>query len=178
MDTVIQLAVVVGVLSMPLLGRIAWGLVAAGATAIVVALLYGWRTLRDSSTHAEALQGRPFEPKHALIFAAVVGTILVATGLIQMWLGERGLIVAGALAGFADVHAAAGSVGEVVANGTATLEFGAFAIAAAFITNTVSKLVAATAGGGRAYALRLAPGLVLMGAAFATTLLLLRPATS
>jgi len=175
--TVIQLAIVVGVLSMPLLGRIAWGLVAAGATAVVIALVYGWRTLRDADTREGTLQGRPFEPKHALIFAAVVGAILVLTGLVRAWLGEKGLIVAGALAGFADVHAAAGSVGEVVANGTATVEFGAYAIVAAFLTNTVSKLVAATAGGGGGYAMRLAPGLVLMAAAFATTLLLFRPAS-
>ena len=165
--TVIQLSIVLATISRPLLRALAPALAAAGIVAVLCALAIGWRELRTPAPKSESVKGRPFHPGHAIAFAAIVGVVLLIGGFVHSKLGDAGLVLTGAISGFADVHAAAGSVGQLVASDDDALRLGSFAVLAAFATNSASKAIGAFAAGGAAYGLRVLPGLLAIAAAFA-----------
>lgn len=159
--TVVQLAIVLALVDPTVLLASALPLAAAG----IAALAHGaWLTLRGARvpSQGEITRGRPFDPRTAVVFALTVGVALAASALLTHWLGERGLVAAASLAGFADAHAAAISAASLAASGQATIDFAVWAVLAGFTTNTVSKLLVAFVMGDRRYALALLPGLLLM----------------
>lgn len=158
--TVVQLAIVIGLVNMPLLTHLALPLAAAGIAAAIYAALFTLRTAKESGER-EAPAGRPFDPKTALIFVAVVGAALVVSALLTQWLGSRGLLLASAVAGFGDAHAPAISAASLAAKGSADMQLAAIAVLTAFTTNGISKMVVAFTVGTRSFALQLAPGIVL-----------------
>jgi uncharacterized membrane protein (DUF4010 family) len=162
--TIIQLAIVVGLLSTPTLMLLVPSLLASGLAAVVYAGIFALRSFRETSA-GEAPKGRPFDPKTALIFVLVVGLTLTISALLTQWLGDRGLMLAAAVAGFTDAHAAAISSASMAASGRTQAEFAALAALVGFTTNTVSKIVVAFSLGDRRYAFELAPGLILMALA-------------
>jgi uncharacterized membrane protein (DUF4010 family) len=163
--TVIQLAIVVGLVSMPTLLMLTPSLIASGIAAVVYAGIFALRSFRETSTAGDAPKGRPFEPKTAIIFVLVVGLTLLISTLLTEWLGDRGLMLAAGVAGFTDAHAAAISSASLAASGRTHIEFAALAVLVGFSTNIVSKTVFAFSLGDRGYAYQLVPGLVLMAAA-------------
>jgi uncharacterized membrane protein (DUF4010 family) len=162
--TVVQLAIVVGLLSTPTLMLLVPSLLASGLAAVIYAGIFALRSFRETSA-SEAPKGRPFDPKTALIFVLVVGLTLTISALLTQWLGDRGLMLAAAVAGFTDAHAAAISSASMAASGRTQAEFAALAALVGFTTNTVSKIVVAFSLGDRRYAFELAPGLILMALA-------------
>lgn len=162
--TIVQLAIVVGLLSTPTLMLLVPSLLASGLAAVIYAGIFALRSFRETST-GEAPKGRPFDPKTALIFVLVVGLTLTISALLTQWLGDRGLMLAAAVAGFTDAHAAAISSASMAASGRTQAEFAALAALVGFTTNTVSKIVVAFSLGDRRYAFELAPGLILMALA-------------
>ena len=99
--------------------------------------------------------------------------MLIASAALREWFGETGVIVAAAAAGFVDTHSAAIAIASLVASGKMTAADAVFPILAALSTNTISKIIFAWSGGGRSFALRLIPGLILVaGAAWAGALLM------
>jgi len=162
--TVVQLAVVIGLVSTALLLELALPLAAAGLMAAIYAALFTVRSVRQRGENT-APAGRPFDPKTAFVFVAVVGAALVATALLTQWLGTRGLLLASTVSGLGDAHAAAISAASLAANGAATLDLAAMAVLAGFTTNALSKLIVAFSLGDRHYALALAPGIGLSVAA-------------
>ena len=76
--------------------------------------------------------------------------------------GENGVIVAAAVAGFADTHSAAISVASLVASGKLTTSDALLPILAGLSTNTVSKDVLAATSGGRPFSFSVVPGLFLV----------------
>jgi uncharacterized membrane protein (DUF4010 family) len=163
--TVMQLAIVVGLVSMPTLVMLTPSLVASGLAAAIYAGIFALRSFREMSSHEDAPKGRPFEPKTAIIFVLVVGLTLLISALLTQWLGDRGLILAAAVAGFTDAHAPAISSASLAASGRAHTEFAALAVLVGFTTNIVSKTAVAFSLGDRRYAYELTPGLILMAAA-------------
>jgi uncharacterized membrane protein (DUF4010 family) len=162
--TVIQLAIVVGLVSSPTLQILIPSLIASGLAAVIYAGSFALRSFREASD-SEAPKGRPFDPKTAVVFVLVVGLTLVISAVLTQWLGDRGLMLAAGVAGFTDAHAAAISSASLAASGRTQPEFAAFAVLVGFTTNTVSKTVVAFSLGDRRYALKLVPGLVLMAVA-------------
>lgn len=163
--TVIQLAIVVGLVSTPTLMLLIPSLVASGLAALIYAGIFALRSFREMSSKEDAPKGRPFEPKTAIIFVLVVGITLLISALLTRWLGDSGLMLAAGVAGFTDAHAAAISSASLAASGRAQTEFAALAVLVGFTTNTVSKTVVAFSLGDRRYAYQLAPGLIFMAAA-------------
>jgi uncharacterized membrane protein (DUF4010 family) len=163
--TVIQLAIVVGLVSIPTLMLLIPSLVASGIAAVIYAGIFALRSFRELSTKEDSPKGRPFEPKTALIFVLVVGLTLLISALLTQWLGDRGLMLAAGVAGFTDAHAAAISSASLAASGRTQAEFAALAVLVAFTTNTISKTTVAFSLGDRSYAYTLTPGLILMAAA-------------
>ena len=168
-STVVQLGVVVGLLSPPLLAQI-WpslllsGVVVAGFAVVAV------RAARQVPAEVVTPQGRAFEPKQALLFVAIVALVMLASAALQGWLGNGALAVALAVSGFADTHSAAATTAQLFATGHLQPRAATSLIALALTTNTITKIGLAWASGGRAYTLRLLPGVVAMLVAFVLAL--------
>lgn len=167
-STVVQLAVIAGTLSPVLLQALWPPVLAAGVVIVLFALVSTWAARRQPADGAK-IGGRAFEPKHALLFVAIVATVMVVSAAMLAWLGDAGLDATLALSGLADVHAAAASAAQLVAVERITPQAAVPAIALAFAANSTTKLVMAFATGGRAYGLHLLPGIAAMVAAFAAT---------
>ena len=86
-------------------------------------------------------------------------------------LGSGGVVLASALAGFADVHAAVLAVATLAAGGTVTTRTAVAAGGIALATNTASKCILAFTAGGPPFGLRFA-GLLTAPAAVVTVAML------
>lgn len=166
--TVLQLALVLAATDRATLLRFTPPLAAMGAVALLAGLIFGRRHLVATSFAAPA--GRAFDPRQAMLFALVLGAMLLAIALLGRLYGSSGLLAAAVIGGFLDTHSAAASVGALAGRGALDAAAVAPALALAVSANVVTKLwVAAT--GGRAFFLRLAPSLVAMTAALWLALL-------
>jgi uncharacterized membrane protein (DUF4010 family) len=158
--TILQMAVILAAASLDTLRVMALPLLCAGAAAIAYGVLFTLRTAKHDAVE-NADHGRAFSPGTALLFAlAISGVTLLSAALVD-WLGAAGLIAAAALTGFADAHATAASAGSLVSSGTVTAAQAALPVLLGLSTNTVSKIVAAFASGGRPFAMQVVPGLLL-----------------
>ncbi len=167
--TICQLAIVLATLSPELLRHAAWPLVAAGAAAGGAALV-AYRRASDSFGDSRKLAGdRPFEPMRVLTFVAILATILLLVAIARRWLGEGSLPWVMAAAGFADVHAAAASTAQLVTTAQVTAGYALTAVLAALASNSLLKCLVASIKGGKHYAMRMIPGILLMVVAFAVT---------
>lgn len=168
--TVIMLAAVVGALSMPALRLLALPLTLAGAAAALAAGLARWRLSPGAVDDRPIAPGRPFEPRQALTFAAIVCAILLLSAGVHRWLGDAGVGIAAGVSGFADLHAAAASVAQLAASGAIAPDGIGTPVLIALATNSLSKLLMAWLRGGRGFLLRLLPGVALIVTAFAAGL--------
>jgi uncharacterized membrane protein (DUF4010 family) len=98
----------------------------------------------------------------ALVFAATVAVVLIISAALTDRFGEAGLAVAAAVSGLADTHSPAVAVSAVSAAGRITAEHAVVPILLAFTTNACTKAVVAVTAGGRSFALKVIPGVVLM----------------
>ena len=159
--TIAQMAVVLGATSWPTLRILSISLASAGSMAVIYGAIFMILALRQKAG-SEEVAGRAFSPVTALVFALTLSCIMVAAAALQDWLGENGIILAAALAGFVDTHSAAISVATLVASGKITAADAVLPILAGLSTNTISKLVLAGTSGGRSFAVRVIPGLLLV----------------
>jgi uncharacterized membrane protein (DUF4010 family) len=171
--TVAQLALVLAVSDVVLLGQLRWPLLASG----VVAAAYGAMMVFASKSHATPppLPGRAFRLRTALLFAGAFTLVALLVAWLQDTFGSTWALAGVVLGGFEDAHSTAASVGSLAAQQQLTRELAAVAIGLVLTTNTLSKLGFARAGG-TGYFWRLAPGLVLMVAAFWIAWWLVSPA--
>ena len=107
-------------------------------------------------------RGQAFGLGTALIFAAMLSTVLLASRALHEWFGAAGVIAATAIAGFANLDPAAISVAALVGAGKMSATDAQLPVLIAFSTNTITKLVVSILSGGYAFTLRLVPGLALM----------------
>jgi uncharacterized membrane protein (DUF4010 family) len=162
--TVVQLAAVVGATSEPTLKAATPALIPAGVVAAAYGAGFTLRALRQPPTETEE-PGRPFSLSAALVFAATLSGVLLAAAALRAWFGEAGAILAAALAGFVDTHASAISIAALVASGKLSPDAAVIPILAGFSTNSVTKVILASTAGGPAFARRVVPGVLLVGAA-------------
>ena len=162
--TIVQLALVLAATSATTLRSLSVPLVCAGSAAVVYGTVFTIRALQVK-TEGEAQSGRAFSLSTALVFAVTLSSILVASAALREWFGETGIILAAAIAGFVDTHSAAISVASLVASGKMSAGAAIFPILAGFSTNTISKIFLAGTGGGRSFALRVIPGLIIVALA-------------
>jgi uncharacterized membrane protein (DUF4010 family) len=162
--TIVQLALVLAATSTTSLRSLSVPLVCAGSAAVVYGTVFTVRALR-LKTEGETQSGRAFSLSTALVFAVTLSSILVASAALREWFGETGIILAAAIAGFVDTHSAAISVASLVASGKMSAGAAIFPILAGFSTNTISKIFLAGTSGGRSFALRVIPGLIIVALA-------------
>jgi uncharacterized membrane protein (DUF4010 family) len=162
--TIVQMALVLAATSMTTLRTLSVPLICAGMAAVLYGTIFTIGVLQQK-TENEAQRGRAFSLSTAVIFALTLSGILVASAALREWFGERGIIVAAALAGFVDTHSAAISVASLVASGKMTAADAVLPILAGLSTNTMSKMFLAGISGGRSFALRVMPGLIVVALA-------------
>jgi uncharacterized membrane protein (DUF4010 family) len=162
--TIVQMAIVLAATSMTTLRTLTVPLICAGLAAVVYGTVFTIRALQQKSD-SEAQSGRAFSLSTALVFALTLSGILVASAALREWFGETGIIVAAAIAGFVDTHSAAISVASLVSSGKMSAADAVFPILAGLSTNTISKTFLAGISGGRAFALRVIPGLIIVALA-------------
>ena len=171
-STVIQLSVVLGAISPPLLRHLLWPLLAAGAAAVLAALLSSRHLMADRD-QVQALAGkRPFEPGAAIRFVALLGGVMLLAAMAREALGAGSMAGVMALSGLIDVHAAAASAAQLDAVGRIDRHDALVGVYAAFVANSLLKCAVAFVKGTPAYAWRIAPGTVAMVSAFGLALLL------
>jgi uncharacterized membrane protein (DUF4010 family) len=169
--TIVQLGLVLAATSTATLHTLAMPLIFAGAAALAYGAAFTVWALRERDV-PDPQPGKAFSLRAALAFALTLSAILLASAALREWFGETGVIVAAAAAGFVDTHSAAIAIASLVASGKMSAADAAFPILAGLSTNTVSKIIFAWSSGGRPFALRLIPGLILVaGAAWAGALL-------
>jgi uncharacterized membrane protein (DUF4010 family) len=159
--TIAQMAIVLGATNWPTLRTVSISLASAGLTAVVYGTAFTILALRQKAGDV-AEGGRAFNLTTALVFALTLSCIMVAAAALQEWFGENGIILAAALAGFVDTHSAAISVASLVASGKVSAVDAVLPILTGLSTNTISKLVLAGTSGGRSFAVRVMPGLILV----------------
>lgn len=111
------------------------------------------------------LKGHAFEHKTTLILSLAVLSVTVMTAALNHWLGEVGVLIASLLAGLVDAHSSVASMSSLVHQGHASLAQAQLAILLAVSTNTLSKSAVAIGAGGKAFAVLILPGLLLVIAA-------------
>lgn len=167
--TIVQLAVVIGMLSPELLKLVAWPLAASGTVALIAAAIASLRVAPPPDGQAALAGKRPFEPKHVLGFVVILTAIMLLAAIARHWLGEASLPWVLAASGLVDVHSSAASAAQLAASGHVQPHTAMLAIFAALASNSLAKCVASVLGGGIRYALEVVPGIVLMVLAFAVT---------
>lgn len=130
----------------------------AAAVAVSALSLFGHHASADST----APKGHAFSLTQALLFALVLTGVTAAVAYAHNRLGPAAVTVGAAVAGFADVHAAAGSVLSLGAGGMIGMPELVLAILIAFTTNTCSKFAAAYLAGGTQFAARIGLGLLVI----------------
>jgi uncharacterized membrane protein (DUF4010 family) len=173
--TIVQMALVLVATSVTTLQALSAPLIGAGFAAIAYGAVFTVLAVQQK-TESEAQSGRAFSVSTALVFALTLSSILVASAALREWFGETGIIVAAALAGFVDTHSAAISVASLVASGKLSTADAVLPILAGLSTNTISKMILAGTSGGRSFALRVIPGLIVVAlAAWAGVLISINP---
>jgi uncharacterized membrane protein (DUF4010 family) len=162
--TIVQLAILIAVTSMETLRAFWLPLILASAAAILYGGAFTLWVLKHTAEKREA-PGSAFNLGTALAFAAILAVVLLAAAAGQHLFGEAGVLAAASIAGFADTHSAAISVASLVADKRIEAPPAVIPILAAFTTNTITKMVFAVTAGGRAFALYVIPGLILMAVA-------------
>lgn len=130
----------------------------AAAVAVSAISLFGHHTNADYTEP----KGHAFSLAQALLFALILTGVTAAVAFANTYLGHAAVTVGAAVAGFVDVHAAAGSVLSLGAGGMLEMPELLLAILIAFSTNTFSKIAAAYLAGGPQFAARTGLGLIVM----------------
>lgn len=161
--TVVQLALVLALSDRVLLQQLRWVLVIMG----VAMAAYGALMLLAAKDKAAPPPptGRAFRLRTALLFAAAFVLVMLLVAWLQRSFGPGWALAGVIIGGFADAHSTAASVGSLATQGQIPQSMAAIAVGLVVTTNTLSKLGFAWAGGS-AYFFRLAPGLVLLIAAY------------
>ncbi|MBI5264242.1 MAG: MgtC/SapB family protein [Bradyrhizobium sp.] len=162
--TIIQLTLLIGATSLPVLHAMLWPLLCAGVAAALYGAIFTIRAARQAKA-AELKPGRAFSVPAALTLAVTIAAVMFVSAVLRDTFGDIGVVIGAAAAGLADTHSPAIAIAALAASGKMSAADTVIPILAAVSTNTVSKIIAAVASGGSQFAWRLIPGLVLVVAA-------------
>lgn len=133
-----RVVVEVGVVNLPLAKELALGMLIMGIVSLAICFLL-WRRGR-STERAEVETGHnPFELGDAIKFGALFAVVIFVAKAAQVYFGDTGLYLAGALAGLTDVDAIALSMANLAQQDPASSGAAARTIVIAVISNTMVK---------------------------------------
>jgi uncharacterized membrane protein (DUF4010 family) len=161
----VRVIVMVGIVNRAVVRPLALPL---GLMALVCALAAWtlWRRSRSKKTGSVVTGANPFELGQAIQFGLLFGVVTVGSRAAELYFGDAGLYLAGALAGLTDVDAITLSMANLALSQPEKASVAALSIAIAAVSNTLVKSALAASLG--APALRRSIALVtsaLLGAA-------------
>jgi uncharacterized membrane protein (DUF4010 family) len=162
--TIAQAAVLLAVVSPPVLWAMGPSLAAAGATAIALGAVFTFGAAKSGASEPDA-DKEAFSPLSAILLALTIAAVLLLSAALRHWLGQQGLLAGAALSGLADAHASIVSVATLTASGKMSAADAQIPILATLTTNSLTKIALAIASGSRAYAKRVVPCVILVLAA-------------
>jgi uncharacterized membrane protein (DUF4010 family) len=161
--TAVALIVVVGTVNPLLAISLAPACVAAALASAAYAWLLQRRALSDEP--GELQFGRPISLQSALVFGAVVSTVLIASSTLASRFGAGAALAGVALAGLADAHSGAVSAALLERNAVLARPTAQAAVLLSFTANAAAKIVVSVVSGPPAYAWRIAAGVLTSVAA-------------
>ncbi len=133
-----RVVVEVGVVNLALAKDLVLGMLLMGAVSLAICFLL-WRR-GHSSEKAEVESGHnPFELGEAIKFGGLFAVVIFVASAAQVYFGNAGLYLAGALAGLTDVDAIALSMASLARQDPASSGAAARTIVIAVISNTMVK---------------------------------------
>ncbi len=158
-----RIAVVMGVTSVALLHEVAFTLGAMGLVNLL-AIAWLWRRERGSGRAEVGASSNPFELTTAIRFGLLFGVVTFLARAAEIWLGESGLYLAGALTGITDVDPITLSMGQFVERTPELLSAAGRAVVLAIVANTLTKGVIASGAGSPALRRIVLPIAIILGA--------------
>jgi uncharacterized membrane protein (DUF4010 family) len=118
--------------------QIGLAMAAFGIPSLVICWVL-WRRQRPAETATVSAGANPFELGEAIRFGLLFGVITFVAKAAQVYLGDAGLYLAGAIAGLTDVDAIALSMAQLALADPANAEAAASTIVIAVASNTLVK---------------------------------------
>lgn len=169
--TIVELAIVLQATNRSILWIIRFPLIVACFVTIGYGVIFTFRALKHQPDVA-APPGSAFDLRVTLLLAATVTVVTFASAALNAWLGARGVLVATAIAGFADAHSAAVSAASLAASGKLSSQQAVVPILAGLTTNSLTKAVVTLMAGSTRFSAGVLPGLaVMLGSLWAAFLL-------
>ena len=165
--TMIQLAVVVGSFSLPLLREMAAPLMAAGVITMLSSLVVSWKSFMTPGGDSPLMETHPFQPVSVLRLVALLAAVMFVIALIRANLGAASLPWMMVFSGLADVHAAAAAVAQAVSTDQIVMRQAVFCVTIAVVVNGFWKCAVAFVKGQPSYGIRVALALTFANAGFA-----------
>ncbi len=133
-----RVVVEVGVVNLPLAKDLSLGMLLMGSVSLLICFFL-WRRGR-SAEKAEVESGHnPFELGDAIKFGGLFAVVIFVAKAAQIYFGDTGLYLAGALAGLTDVDAIALSMANLAQQDPSSSSAAARTIVIAVISNTLVK---------------------------------------
>ncbi len=133
-----RVVVEVGVVNFSLAKNLALGMLFMGVVSLAICLLL-WRKGRSKETAEVESGNNPFELGDAIKFGGLFAVVIFIASAAQVYFGDTGLYVAGALAGLTDVDAIALSMANLAQQNPDSSTAAARTIVIAVISNTMVK---------------------------------------
>ncbi|MBL8863062.1 MAG: MgtC/SapB family protein [Planctomycetes bacterium] len=173
----VRVGVVLSVVGGALL-RDVWPALAAMALANLAAVGLAFRAERRGGAAAAgraelAAESNPFELSNAVRFALLFAVVSFVARGAEVWIGERGLYLAGALAGLTDVDAISLSMSELAQRVPDSARAAGRAVVLALVSNTLVKGAVASFAGAPALRHALLPAVLGIAAVGALVVFLL-----
>jgi uncharacterized membrane protein (DUF4010 family) len=134
----LRVVVIVGMVNRSLAGGLALALGLMAAAGLLVSLVL-WQRTRFHGRGVVTAGTNPFELGEAIKFGLLFGVVTLVAKAAEVYLGETGLYIAGALAGLTDVDAISLSMANLAATEPESLNVAGRTIVIAVVSNTLTK---------------------------------------
>lgn len=134
----VRVVVVVGLVNRFLARDLALALGCMAAAGLLVSLVL-WRRSRGRVTGMVTAGANPFELSEAIKFGLLFGIVTVIAKAAEIYLGAKGLYLAGAIAGLTDVDAISLSMANLATSNPQSVKIAAYTIVIAVLSNTLVK---------------------------------------
>jgi uncharacterized membrane protein (DUF4010 family) len=142
----VRIPLLVAFVAPSLAASLVLGMAVLGTPCLAIAFAL-WRRQRGGGKASVRAGENPFELGQAIRFGLLFGVISFAAKAAQVYLGDAGLYLAGAVAGLTDVDAIALSMAELASGDPARSAVAGRAVVIAAVSNTILKGVLAASMG-------------------------------
>ena len=134
----LRVVVLVAVVDRAMVRQLGVAMAALGLSSLAICGLL-WRRQRAAETATVSAGANPFELRAAIRFGLLFGVVTVVAKAAQVYLGDNGLYLAGAIAGLTDVDAIALSMVQLALADPGSRDAAATTIVIAVAANTLFK---------------------------------------